>query len=121
MSVLKVVYIAGPFRARTPWLVEQNVRVAEQVALGVWRNGMVALCPHTNTRQFDGVEGVRPELWLDGTMELMRRCDAVLMIEGWRTSGGAVLEKREADRLGMPVFENLGDLAEWKESENETE
>lgn len=39
-EAVKVVYIAGPFRAATPWLVEANVRRAEEVALAVWRLGI---------------------------------------------------------------------------------
>ncbi|MCG8435902.1 MAG: hypothetical protein MJA83_17910 [Gammaproteobacteria bacterium] len=42
---MKIVYIAGPFRAKTPWRVEQNIRKAESWALHVWKMGAVAVCP----------------------------------------------------------------------------
>jgi hypothetical protein len=64
--------------------------------------GMVALCPHANSRHMDGVAS--DEVFLDGTMELLRRCDAVALVSNWRDSAGARAEVEEADRLGLPVF-----------------
>ena len=109
---MKVVYIAGPFRGATPWDVEQNVRRAEALALEVARMGAMPLCPHANTRHFDGQ--LTAEFWLEGTLELLRRCDAVLLVPGWETSSGTKAEVAEAERLGSPVFEHLWQLNEWR-------
>jgi len=49
-------------------------------------------------------------------MAEMRTCDAVLMVPGWAQSVGAVAEKAEAERLGIPVFLHVRDLVEWLES-----
>ena len=51
---MKVVYVAGPFRGRDSWEIESNIRRAEALALEVWRAGAAALCPHANTRFFQG-------------------------------------------------------------------
>lgn len=102
MNRPKVIYIAGKYRGRTPWEVEQNIRAAEEVAAKVWAAGMVALCPHANSRHMDGVAS--DEHFLAGTLELMRRCDAVVLVPNWRDSAGAQAEVAEADRLGIPVF-----------------
>ncbi len=99
---MRVVYIAGPFRAPTSWGVAQNVRAAEVVGLLVANAGAMPLIPHANTAHFDGE--ATGQFWLDGTMELMRRCDAVVLVPGWEGSVGACAEKAEADRLGLPVF-----------------
>lgn len=99
---MKVVYVAGPFRASTAWDIEQHVRAAEVVALRVWRAGAVALCPHTNSRHYHGAAA--DELFIEGTLELLRRCDAIILIDGWQKSAGARGEKAEAERLGLPVF-----------------
>ena len=108
---LPVVYIAGKYRARTPWRVLANVRAAQEVALSVWKLGAVALCPHSNTGLFDGE--APDEVWLQGDIELLRRCDAVLMVEGWRDSAGARAEYDVALAQGMPVFECIDRLEEW--------
>ena len=51
----KLVYIAGPYRAPTPWQVEQNIRAAMDAAVVVWAAGLYALCPHANTARMEGV------------------------------------------------------------------
>ena len=100
---MKVIYIAGKYRGPTPWAIEQNIRAAEDVAAKVWAAGHVALCPHANARHMlDG--NTADEAALAGTMELLRRCDAVLCVSNWRDSAGARAEVEEARRLGLPVF-----------------
>lgn len=99
---MKVVYIAGPFRAPTPWLVEQNVRRAEAATLEVWKLGAAALCPHMNTRHFQ--DSAPDQVWIDGTLELLRRSDALLLLGTWEKSAGARGEAAEAVKRGMPVF-----------------
>lgn len=108
---MRVVYLAGPFRALTPWGVEQNVRRAETIALSVWRLGAACLCPHTNTRFFDG--SADDAVWLAGDLEMLSRCDAVLLTIDWRNSKGATAEREFALARGLPVFEQISDLAEW--------
>jgi hypothetical protein len=110
---LPVVYIAGPYRAATAWRVLANVRAAQEAALRVWKIGAVALCPHSNTGLFDGE--CPDEVWLDGDLELLRRCDAVLLMERWEDSAGARAERDLALRIGLPVFEVLGPLMQWVE------
>lgn len=108
---MKVIYIAGPFRGKTPWDVELNIRRAEEASLEVANLGAMPLCPHTCTRFFDGQ--LNAQFWLDGTMEMMRRCDALLAIDRWTESAGAQGEVKEAQRLGIPVFTNLRSLRVW--------
>lgn len=108
---MKLIYIAGPFRGPTPWDVECNVRKAEALALAVWRMGAAALCPHTNTRFFD--KQADDKVWLDGTMEMLRRCDALILGENWRKSSGTKGEIREALRLDIPVFSGQIGLYVW--------
>ena len=99
---MKVIYIAGKYRGASPWEVEQNIRAAEDFAAKVWAMGHAALCPHANSRHMEGVSS--EEHFLAGTLELMRRCDAVLLVPNWHRSEGARAEVAEAERLGMPVF-----------------
>ena len=99
---MRVVYIAGKFRGATPWQVQQNVRAAEEAALAVWRMGLFALCPHKNTEHFD--KELADDVFVEGTKEMLRRCDAVLLVPGWTASVGARGEAVEAQRLGLPIF-----------------
>lgn len=99
---MKVVYVAGPFRADTPWLIEKNVRTAEAVCLDLWQNGFVPICPHTQTRFFQN--SAPDQAFVEGTLEMMRRCDAVVVLPGWETSTGTCGEIDEAERLGLPTY-----------------
>ena len=99
---MRLVYIAGPYRAPSPWQVEQNIRAAEDLAVKVHAAGMFAVCPHANSRHMEGVAD--DAHFLVGTLELMRRCDAVILTRNWRTSSGALAEVAEATRIGIPVF-----------------
>ena len=98
---LPLIYIAGSFRAKLPGLVELNVRAAEEAAL------------HCMYRNFNGT--VSDPFWLEATLSLLMRCDAVLLLDGWRGSSGSMAEKAWADGHKIPVFESLGALQAWME------
>lgn len=102
VAAMKVIYIAGKYRGPNAWAIEQNIRAAEEVAARVWAAGHVALCPHANSRHMDGVAS--DDHFLAGTLELMRRCDAVVLVPNWKDSAGARAEVAEADRLGIEVI-----------------
>jgi len=108
---MKVIYIAGPFRADNAWAVEQNIRKAESLGMAVAKMGHAYLCPHTNSRFFDGT--ITDKYWLEMTMELMRRCDAVLVAPEYQGSEGTEGEIVEAWNIGMSVFYNLGEVNTW--------
>ncbi len=108
---MKVIYVAGPFRAATPWLVEQNIRVAEELALEVWKMGHPAICPHTNARFFSGEAS--DETWLEGDLAILKRCDAVIFGNGWESSSGSLAELNFAQEHSLPCFFNLSNLYEW--------
>lgn len=100
---MKVVYIAGKYRGPNPWAVEQNIRAAEEVAARVAALGLMPQVVHPMTR-FIGGSNSDEQFWVDGTLEIMRRCDAVVLVPNWRDSVGARAEVEEAERLGIPVF-----------------
>jgi len=108
---MKVVYVAGPFRGPTAWDIERNVRSAEELAFEVFQLGVMPMIPHANTRWFHG-QGP-DQFWLDGTLELLRRCDAMILTADWKRSTGARGERAEAERLSIPVFETVDELAIW--------
>lgn len=108
-----VIYIAGPFRGANDWERHQNINRAEETAFEVWQAGMVALCPHNNTRHFDG--SLEDRIWLEGDLELLRRCDAMMLSPGWERSKGVAAELEFAHSMGLPVFITLRDLIAWSQ------
>lgn len=96
-----IVYIAGPFRAPTPYGIKLNVDRAEHYASQVAQLGIGFDCPHLNSCHFQDLSGTDDTFWLEMTLEKMRRCDAVLRIPG--RSSGADAEVREAEERRIPV------------------
>lgn len=93
---MKLIYIAGPYTAKTDFQRLQNIQAAREANAIIWGNGAAAICPHMNTAHLDGAPGTSNRTWLDGYLEILYRCDAVYFLEGWRRSNGCILELREA-------------------------
>ena len=99
---IKVIYIAGAFRAKTQWGIMQNVRKAEDASLKLWKQGYAVICPHTMTQHFQNECPDRD--WLDGCLELLRRCDAIYLVDGWQQSEGSLGEYKLAQELGIVII-----------------
>jgi hypothetical protein len=108
---MNLIYIAGPYRAKTEWDLVQNIRRAETLALAVWKLGAACICPHKNTALFGGAAD--DSVWLEGDLEMLRRCDAVLCTDDWQRSEGARNEVAAAQRLGIPVLYTLTEFETW--------
>lgn len=108
---MRLVFISGPFRGKDHWEVENNIRRAESLALAVWRLGAAVICPHCNTRFFSGAAD--DSVWLAGDIEMLRRCDAIIVTPDWRKSSGARAEVEFSYKQGIPLFTGISDLKEW--------
>ena len=105
---MKVIYVAGPYRADTEWGVVQNIRHAEEAAIRLWKEGWAVLCPHKNSALLGGSMSGNVQhdarTWLEGGLELLRRSDAIYMLRGWTSSQGAIEEFRLAIRLNLQIL-----------------
>jgi len=111
---IRLVYVAGPYRSTSEWQVLQNIRHAEELALRVWRSGAACICPHKNTAIFGGAAD--DEVWLQGALVMLLRCDAVICNDNWKASLGARAEVEVAKSHGIPVFETFEDFEAWQKS-----
>lgn len=101
---MPAVYVAGPYRNRSRAGVELNIQCARRVGLLAALKGWTPIIPHANTGHLDDACDLPEQYWLDATLELMRRCDAVVLCPGWQHSSGTLGEVAEAQRLGITVF-----------------
>lgn len=85
-----IMFISGPYRGDNEWEVTKNIRNAELVALKYWKKGYVVICPHKNSSYFGGE--LPDHRWLDGDLEILGRCDGIVMMQNWRESAGAEVE-----------------------------
>lgn len=108
---MPVVYVAGPYRAKTREAVELNIQSARRVGLECCRKGWSPIIPHSNTAHLDAVDPSIPDdFWLASTMELLRRADAVVLCPGWERSAGTLAEVAVAKSLGMSIYTSVGQL-----------
>lgn len=103
-----LVYVAGPFRGPDHYAIHKNILAAEDISWHVWAMGGVALCPHLNTQHFQG--SLPDDIWLEGDIIMLKRCDVVLMMPRWRDSSGATEEHRVAIEAKIPVVYSLEQL-----------
>lgn len=106
---MKVVYVAGAYRAPTVAGIRRNIEAARTVAETIWRLGHCALCPHLNSALMDGI--APDAVFLAGGLLLLRRSDAVVLVPGWRKSTGTGQERKLAIELELPVLEYIDLLA----------
>ncbi len=108
---MKLVYIAGPYSATPGRTIAFNINEAWHVAFQLAQAGVGFICPHTNCGMMD----LAADPWFFYRLgeELLDRCDAVLMLDGWEESKGAVAEKALAEDFDMPVFYTIEEVAAW--------
>ena len=109
---MKLIYVAGPYSAPTEYEVGQNIREAEALALEVWKTKKAAaVCPHMNTAHWGGV--LSHADFIAGDLEIISRCDAILLMPKWESSKGARQEYQFAMDNGIFVFYTLEALIGW--------
>lgn len=108
---MKLVYVAGPYRAPTGWGIDLNIQAARRLGADVALAGGFPIVPHANTAHYDGL--CPDSFWLDGDLELLSRCDALVLREGWQSSSGTRAEEAKARRDHIPVFERADPLS-WR-------
>jgi hypothetical protein len=101
---VRLAYIAGPYRGKNEYEVYQNIERAGQMALKYWKLGYAVICPHKNTAFFTGAEGLPDSTWLDGDLEMLGRCDVIVMLPGWELSQGAYEELKFARAHELQVI-----------------
>ena len=102
---MKLIYVIGPYRSDDPWEKEQNIRRAEEIGRKLAKAGYFPIIPHANTRSyFEKIQG--DKFWLEGTMELLRRCDGFCLVKKYtELRGGALAEVNEALYLDLKEVE----------------
>ena len=115
----RVVYVSGAYRASTIRGIVQNIRHAENVAIRLWTKALAVICPHTNTRLFDGIFGeplgievcpvgeLNAQNFIVGDIEMLKRLipgfDVIVMLPGYKNSKGAMQELKAAEEVGLIV------------------
>ena len=100
---MKIVYIAGAYRSRFGLIGRAwNISRARKIAKMLWSMNIAAVCPHSNSAFMDRCAS--DSTFLRGDTEILKRCDAIVLMPGFATSEGAQAEYFTAQQHGIPKF-----------------
>ena len=113
MKSMTLVYIAGPYSSDYAFIVRSNIQKAEELGMDVAKLQLDAypVIPHCNTAHWEGIRD--GQYFIDGTLELSRKCDAILVVPGYEGSKGTLGEIKDAEERGVPVFYSIDELMNW--------
>ena len=95
-----IVYLAGKYSGD----VDKNIADNEKTCIELWNKGYCVQSPIQNTAHFEKYTDCSWERFMDGDLEMLSRCDCIVMNKGWMCSKGAVIEHNKAKEWGMPIY-----------------
>lgn len=99
-----LVYLAGPLRGT--WSEKRrNMRQAQRMARMLWLEGIAVYSPHLNSGWLDTPK--TDQFILPANIDILKRCDALFIMNGWRRSQGTKTEMRCAIDMKIPMFFNV--------------
>jgi len=99
-----LIYVCGPYRNTSEEKKKENIWHALRVSVRLWELGFFVICPHLNTANFEFYTNLDNNVWLDGGLEMLRRCDCVFILKGFETSPGSLKECELAQKLGKDIY-----------------
>lgn len=97
-----VAYISGPYSDKDPSKQGANITRASEVAEKYWKLGYAVICPHNNSAWMDDI--IPWQQFLLGDLEILSRCDVVVMLPDWNKSKGASKERNLAYKLNKKII-----------------
>lgn len=121
---MKKIYVAGPIRDPNPIKFLQNIREGIRTAGMLITEGYAPFCPHLDYQyflQWQSSEYPDLEQIMAVSIEWLRRCDAMFLLPGWRTSDGTMREINFAQLADIPIFSSLTELNNHFKTNHEKE
>ncbi len=116
------IYPAGPMRGKNELGFLHNLELFARATAEVFKAGFT---PFPVCGDWTYLAKVSPPPRIEDIHEAsaswIEDCDAMLMLEGWEHSQGAMQERKIAERHSIPVFFSLAKLTEWADQLIEAE
>lgn len=115
---MRIVYIAGPYAGPTHdgksyYEISRNILEAREWAKRVIEAGAFPFTPHLNSFHMELDVDRSADWWREADLEMLRRCDAILLIPGWDRSKGARMERAFAVDHGIRTLYSIEELKGW--------
>lgn len=106
MNNTPLLYIAGPYSANKLHTEQVHILRAEAVSIELIRQGFHVITPHKNTSGYEKYENdnINFDTWIEMDLNIIKRCDALYLMDGWIHSNGAIIEARYAWNNDIYVF-----------------
>lgn len=104
-----IIYISGKYTDDTQEKIDANIALARKHAIRLWEAGYTVICPHLNTANFEKDCSIKWEDYIRGDLQIVSRCDAVVMLCNMNNSQGALMERTVAIEKGIPVFHSTSE------------
>lgn len=105
---MMMLYVAGPIteNKENGKTLQENLKQLSDISLELWRMGHAPINPGGNTDFIDQPfnAGLNPEVFYEGDLVILGRCDGVVLTPDFHTSVGASREAAYAQSLGIPVY-----------------
>lgn len=95
-------YFSAPISAPDALTRTRHHLVALGESAMLWEAGVLHYCPHRNSPQV-GTTDVGYEAWMEMDLEVLARCDYIIMGGAWHDSAGCRRELAMAMHKGLPV------------------
>jgi hypothetical protein len=107
-----LIYVSGPYTSKDGIGIDANIQAAREIAIRCWEKGHAVICPHLNTAHFERDCTVDYKAYIAGDLNMVARCDALVMVDGWESSNGATIEADYAQKLSIPIYtaDNIPEL-----------
>lgn len=109
-----IIYISGAYMGKDEGKsIDENIRIARKMAITLWELGYTVICPHLNTQNFERDCKCNYDDYIEGDISLVKKSDGIMMLDNWKESNGASIERQAAFEDGIPVFYSIEQLEEW--------
>jgi len=105
-----LIYVSGNYENGH---IAESIHKTREAAIQIWEAGYTALTPHLSTAQYWKDCPCSQKDYLDGITEIITRCDAIFLIDGWDDSDFALKEYENALAEVLPVFHTVDQLNEY--------
>ncbi|MEM4306136.1 MAG: DUF1937 family protein [Candidatus Caldarchaeum sp.] len=130
---MKLIYVSGPLTPKSTELAQSVAETQQNIkqAMRAWwdivyvsldeigRPRAAPICPHLSFYLYQEfpqhlwsvVKDNR--FWYDMDIAVIKKCDALYLLNGWEKSVGSRLEKEYAETNGIPTFTSIMKLAQY--------